>query len=87
MFDLSTNKAMKSSPELNREADEAGNSINLLQVSALLSNSAAACLELQQFEEALLYSSTAAMMQIADEGLLSKADGLDVLGVLRWRFP
>lgn len=57
--------------------------MNLLQVSALLSNSAAACLELQQFEEALLYSSTAAMMQVADEGLLSKADGSDVWGVLR----
>ena len=46
-------------------------------MSALLSNSAAASLELQHFEKALLYSSTAAVMQVADEGLLSKADGSD----------
>ena len=43
------------------------------QVAVLLNNSAATCLELQQFEEALLHSSTVVVLQVADEGLLSKA--------------
>lgn len=43
------------------------------QVAVLLNNSAATCLELQQFEEALLHSSTVVLLQVADEGLLSKA--------------
>ena len=50
----------------------------------LLNNSAATCLELQQFEEALLHSSTVVLLQVADEGLISKVRLWEPGGSKKW---